>query len=166
MSEQAHPSELNPVQLYLRTTKVVRTTSRMKNTAWYQDALDLDVQVHCYIRHEGDVDCYLFDKSLKTFEKIEGLTQRQLQMTEELEDFVHRVLELDTANKAKALGIVFYLADELSIAGLGPEYQNPADMDDLRALMVEAPTEVLDDKTVSFGNTRMAPFSLFRRTGW
>lgn len=149
MSEQKHPSEINLLQQYMRAVKIAKTTSRMKNAAWYDDALELDVQVHCYLKNEGDVACFVYNKSLDQYERIGGLTQRQLQMADELENFIDRALETEIAEKAKALGVVFYLADELSIAGLGPEHQNPAEIDNLRAMMAEDPTEVLDDKTVS-----------------
>ena len=149
MSEEKHPSEMNLFQQYAHTVKLAKTTSRMKNPAWYQDALELDIQVHCYLQNEGDVECFVYIKSLNTFQKIGGLTQRQLQMADELENFVNRVLETEGTQKAKALGVVFYLADELSIAGLGPEHQNPVEIENLRAMMIDDPTEVLDDKTVS-----------------
>ncbi|MFK7910257.1 MAG: hypothetical protein AB8F34_06600 [Akkermansiaceae bacterium] len=149
MSEEKHPSDMNLLQLYMRTTKLAKTTSRMKSKAWYQDALELEVQVHCYLQNEGDLECFLYLKSKNSYVKIEGLSQRQLQMADELEKFVNRVLECDGAAKAKSLGVVFYLADELSIAGLGPEHQNPVEINNLRGLMIEDPTEVLDDKTVS-----------------
>lgn len=149
MSEAIHPSEMNLLQLYLRTTKLAKTTSRMRNPDWYQDALGLEVQVHCYLQNEGDLDCFLYIKSRDQFARIDGITQRQLQMADELENFVNRVLECEGAEKAKSLGVVFYLADELSIAGLGPEHQNPVEIDNLRSMMIDDPTEVLDDKTVS-----------------
>lgn len=149
MIEAKHPSELNPLQTYMRAVKMAKTTSRLSNPAWYQDALDLEVQVHCYLKNAGDVQCFLYIKSSNSFEKIEGLSPRQLQMADELKNFVDRVLECESVRKAKALGVVFYLADELSIAGLGPEHQNPGEINNLRNMMIEDPTEVLDDKTVS-----------------
>ena len=149
MSEEKHPSEMNLLQLYGHTVKVAKTTSRMKNRAWYQDALELEVQVHCYLRIEGDLQCFLYIKSRDTFQQIPGLTKRQLRRSEELENFVDRVLECDGAEKANSLGVIFYLADEFSISGLGPEHQNPGEVDDLRRTLIEAPTEVLEDKTVS-----------------
>ena len=44
MIEAKHPSELNPLQTYMRAVKMAKTTSRLNNPAWYQDALDLEVQ--------------------------------------------------------------------------------------------------------------------------
>ncbi|MBT8044595.1 MAG: hypothetical protein KJO79_06565 [Verrucomicrobiae bacterium] len=149
MSEETHPSELNAFQLYRRTVKTARTTSRMKNPAWYQDALELDVQIHCYLKDNSGVDCYLYVKSHNVFEKIGGLNSRQLEQHEELEKFIDTVLEHEAAAKATSAGFIFYLADEFSIAGLGPEHQNPVELNNLREMILVDPMEVLDDKTVS-----------------
>lgn len=149
MTEEQHPSEMNLLQQYLRTTKLAKSTSRMKNPAWYQAALDLDLQLHCYLRNEGDPIYYIFNKTSNSYLKVDGPGQRQVSLNEELEKFIQEVLSHDVAKKAKSLGVVFYLADELSIASLGPEHQNPVEIDNLRKLMIEEPTEVLDDKTVS-----------------
>ncbi|MBT8036174.1 MAG: hypothetical protein KJO21_01400 [Verrucomicrobiae bacterium] len=161
MSEAIHPSELNIFQQYSRTVKLAKTTSRMKNPAWYQDALDLDVQIHCYLKDSGAAECYLYVKSQNACEKIQSLSSRQLEQREELEKFIHQALELDAAAHAKSLGVILYLADELSLAGLGPEHQNPIEMDNLRAMMVDDPREVLDDKTVSVEthSWRLFPYS-------
>ncbi|MCP5538314.1 MAG: hypothetical protein H7A51_19035 [Akkermansiaceae bacterium] len=149
MIEAQHPSELNIFQQYRRTVKVAKTTSRMKNPDWYRDALDLDVQIHCYLKDNSGVTCYLHVKSHNLFEKIEGLNSRQLEQRDELEKFIDAALAHEAAKKAKSIGVVFYLADEFSIAGLGPEHQNPVEINNLRAMMLEDPMEVLDDKTVS-----------------
>ena len=149
MNEEIHPSELNIFQQYCRTVKLAKTTSRMKNQAWYQDALELDVQIHCYLKDSGAAECFLYVKSQNSCEKIQSLSSRQLEQREELEKFINKTLELKTAKKAQSLGVILYLADELSIAGLGPEHQNPVEINHLRQMMVEDPREVLDDKTVS-----------------
>jgi hypothetical protein len=149
MSEEIHPSELNIFQQYCRTVKLAKTTSRMKNRAWYQDALELDVQIHCYLKDGGAAECFLYVKSQNSCEKIESLSSRQLEQREELEKFINQTLELEAASKANSVGVILYLADELSIASLGPEHQNPIELNHLREMMVENPKEVLDDKTVS-----------------
>lgn len=149
MNPEQHPSELNILQRYLRTVKIAKTTSRMKNPCWYQEALELDVQLHCYLKNTGGVACYLRVKSRDHFEKIDGLSSRQLEQRDELEKFIDSALAHEAAAKAKGVGIIFYLADEFSIAGLGPEHQNPAELNDLREMMLDDPMGVLDDKTVS-----------------
>lgn len=149
MSDFKHPSELNVLQQYRRSVKVAKTTSRMKNMAWYQDPLDLDIQIHCYLMDDAGMSCYLYVKSSNVFEKFEGLNLRQLDQREELEKFIDAVLEHDSCRGTKSVGIVFYLADEFSLAGVGPEYKNPAELSSLREMMSEDPKEILDDKTIS-----------------
>jgi len=83
------------------------------------------------------------------YEKIGTLTQHQLDNYEELEKFVSQILFHEAANHAKSLGIVTYLGDEMSIASLGPEHQNPGELGELRDMMMDSPKEVLEDKTVS-----------------
>lgn len=149
MSESRHPSELNSYQQYRRSVRLAKSTSRMRNAAWYHDALDLDHQIHCYLGDETGARCYLHVKSSGVFEKIDGLNSRQFEQREELERFIDTTLSHEACRGAKSLGIIFYLADEFSLAGLGPEYKNPNELGALRHKMAHAPREVLDDKTIS-----------------
>lgn len=161
MKLEKHPSELNILQRYLLTVKLAKTTSRMKNPAWYGDALQLDVQLHCYLKDAGEIACYLRVPSHDHFEKIAELKPRQLEQRDELEKLIDNVLAHKTAAKAKGVGVIFYLADEFSIAGLGPEHQNPAELNELRDMMLKDPMGVLDDKTVSTESHswRLFPYS-------
>lgn len=149
MSDLKHPSELNAFQQYRRSVKVAKTTSRMKNLAWYQSPLELDVQIHCYIKDGSGASCYLRVQSSDVFEQIGGLSSRQLEQRDQLEKFIDSALQHEACRKAKSLGVIFYIADEFSLAGLGPEYRNPGELHDLRDKMRHDPKEVLDDKTIS-----------------
>ena len=149
MSDLKHPSELNAFQQYRRSVKVAKTTSRMKNLAWYQSPLELDVQIHCYIKDGSGASCYLRVQSSDVFEQIAGLSSRQLEQRDQLEKFIDSALQHEACRKAKSLGVIFYIADEFSLAGLGPEYRNPGELHDLRDKMHHDPKEVLDDKTIS-----------------
>ena len=149
MSYLKHPSELNTFQQYRRSVKVAKTTSRMKNLAWYQSPLELDVQIHCYIKDGSGASCYLRVQSSDVFEQIAGLSSRQLEQRDQLEKFIDSALQHEACRKAKSLGVIFYIADEFSLAGLGPEYRNPGELHDLRDKMHHDPKEVLDDKTIS-----------------
>jgi hypothetical protein len=149
MSDLKHPSELNVFQQYRRSVKVAKTTSRMKNMAWYQDPLDLDIQIHCYLKDDTGAACYLHIRSSNVFEKLDDLNLRQLEQRDQLEQFIDAALKHDSCRGAKSLGVVFYLADEFSLAGLGPEYKNPNELISLRDIMRENPKEILDDKTIS-----------------
>ena len=119
----------------------------MRNPAWYEDALGLEHQVHCYLGDETGARCYLHVKSSGVFESLDRINSRQLEQPEELEKWIDSVLSHDMCRGAKSLGMIFYLADEFSLAGLGPEYKNPGELAALRDKMGYAPREVLDDKT-------------------
>lgn len=149
MTEEIHPSKLNIFQQYRRTVKFASTTSRLKNKDWYRDALALDVQIHCYIKDDGGASCFLHVVSSDFYEQIGTLNPSQLTQYSELEKFVNQTLFHEAAKRAKSLGIILYLADEMSIASLGPEHENPGDMNGLRTMMVDSPKKALDDKTVS-----------------
>lgn len=142
---------LNLYQRYRHTVRLDKTTSRMNNKDWYRDALDLDVQLHCYVHDETEVDCYLHVKSRHHYEEIGRLNFKQLEAKGEQEVFIQQILQHKTVQgaKTKSLGVVFYLADEFSIAGLGPEHENPDELAHFRTLMLTDPREVLEDKTVS-----------------
>jgi len=150
-SELAQGAQLNLYQQYRRTTKLDKTTSRMKNKDWYRDALDLDVQLHCYVSNESEVGCYLHIKSQQHYEEIGQLNLQQLHKYEDQEVFIQEILARDSvvAAKPKSLGVIFYLADEISFAGLGPEYQDPDELLNLSEQLLDDPRAVLEDKTVS-----------------
>ena len=100
----------------------------MKNLAWYQSPLELDVQIHCYIKDGSGASCYLRVQSSDVFEQIAGLSSRQLEQRDQLEKFIDSALQHEACRKAKSLGVIFYIADEFSLAGLGPEYRNPGEL--------------------------------------
>jgi len=149
MQEEIHPSELNLFQQHRYAVKLAKQTSRLKNKDWYRDALELEVQVHCFIGDNGGASCFLHIVSTGLYEAIGKLNASQLDKYEELEKFIHHVLSLPPVKGAKSLGIIIHLADEMSLATLSPDYQNPEEIDDLRALMTSSPKEALGDKTVS-----------------
>ena len=149
MHEEKHPSELNIFKQYRRAVGQATSTSRLSNKDWYREALDLNVQIHCYIKDGGGADCFLHVKSKNFYEPIGRLNARQLQNYDELEKFINQTLANGQAAKAKSIGVILYLADELSLASLGPEYEEKDEIPELRELITAAPKEVLEDKTVS-----------------
>ncbi|NWK54877.1 hypothetical protein HW115_04605 [Verrucomicrobiaceae bacterium N1E253] len=151
MSEESDSASMNLFQQYRHTVKVDKTTSRMKNKDWYRGALELNVQLHAYVHDDVHMDCYLHVKSRQSYEALGRLDLRQLEDDAALDSWIEEVLghPIVKAAKAKSLGCVFYLADEISLAGLGPEHQDPAELPRLRELMEEDPREVLEDKTAT-----------------
>ena len=148
-SEEVAP--LNLFQQYRRTVKLDKTTSRMSNKDWYRDPLDLDVQLHCYVNSESSMDCYLHLKSGQHYAAIGSLDLRQLVSPEQQQAFIQDILKHDLVRsaKAKSLGVILYLADEFSLAGLGLEHSDPETLPDLKEQILFDPKDVLEDKTVS-----------------
>jgi len=149
-------------QQYKQTIKLDKTTSRMSNKDWYRDALDLDLQLHCYVKDESSMDCYLYSQSRQVYEKVGSLNLKQLVSREQHQAFIQEIFKRDSlcSPKAKSLGVIFYLADEFSLAGLGPEHSDPDTLLELKDLILEDPKEVMEDKTVSVETHawRMLPF--------
>lgn len=109
----------------------------------------MDVQIHCYLKENSGVDCYLHVKSGDVFEKLGAINEAQLEQRDLLEQFIDDALDHEMCRGTSSLGVIFYLADDFSLAGLGPEYKNPIELPHLRQKMCDAPKEVLDDKTIS-----------------
>lgn len=151
MNEEVEMPQLNIFQQYRHTVKLDRTTTRTTNKDWYREALDLEVQLHCYLSSEHVADCYLYIKSRQYYEEIGQLDLELLDQEESLQLWLQEMLKLNevVSAKAKSLGVVFYLADDFSMAGLGPEYNDPDDLKGLRAQMANDPKEVLEDKSIS-----------------
>ena len=138
---------MNIFQRYRHTVKLDRTSSRMKNKDWYRDALELDIQLHCYLTSENEADCYLYIQSKNFYEELGRLDFKLLQGDGQVEAWIQQMLQLPTvsAAKPKSLGVIFHLAYEISLAGLGPEHDDPDTLFQLRDQMEESPKEVLEE---------------------
>ncbi|MGB0993883.1 MAG: hypothetical protein ACPG32_15615, partial [Akkermansiaceae bacterium] len=106
MEADTHPTELNNLARYRHAVKIAANSSRLKNPDWYGDALDLDAQLHLYMVDETGVECYLHVKSTQYYEKLENLTQHQLEKTGELETFIDTLLKRSDLAKAKSMGVI------------------------------------------------------------
>ncbi|MCB1091547.1 MAG: hypothetical protein KDL87_08445 [Verrucomicrobiae bacterium] len=66
----------------------------------------------------------------------------------------------EMGGKAKSLGIILHMADEISICDLAPEYSSDEDFDSVRELLAVDPHEALGDQTAdTVGNTwKLLPY--------
>jgi hypothetical protein len=56
-----HPASLNVLQQFGQACSILRNTTRASNPAWYQDALELDFQLH--IRPDGpQISAFYYDR--------------------------------------------------------------------------------------------------------
>ncbi len=126
---------------------MLRHTTRASNPAWYQDALDLDLQLH--IRMDGRVvSAFFFDRHKAQWSKGPELTEADLRDPAKIEACAARVLLQARSLKATALGVILHLADEFSTAELKPELDNPAALQDLREAAIHKPDTILDDSSI------------------
>jgi len=140
---------VNLFQQYRHAVKLARTTSRLKNKDWYRNALDLDMQLHCYLDTESGAHCYLCLHESLQYESIGHLDLTAIDSGEGVKTWIEQMLALPSLRGAKSLGVIFYLADDISTAGLGVEYDDPDQLMDLRSHFEENLNEILEDKTVS-----------------
>lgn len=152
MSEEREALSMNLFQLYRRTIKLDRTSSRMKNKDWYRDALELDVQLHCYMQSDHLADCYLHIQSRNHYELLGQVDLRELERDEAgLQMWIDEVKRLPALSKMKikSLGVILYLTDEFAMAGLSPDHKDADALLDLKDLLESDPKQVFEDKSVS-----------------
>lgn len=148
MATFQHPESLNAWQRFKQARAVLRQTTRARNPAWYQDAVDLDVQLH--IRVDGpSVSAWLRNRSKDQWTPGPEWDETCLRDPAKMSATAEEILKLAQAQKSAALGIILHLADEFVTAELKPEFDNPESLADLRDAAVLDPLSLLDDSSVS-----------------
>lgn len=147
MSTFQHPASLNPLQQYGQACSILANTTRASNHAWYQDALDLNFQLH--IRPEGPcISCFYFDRKKDQWSPGPALTDEILGDSAKLDAFIAEALRVTRSHGAKALGVILHIADDFAITELKPEFDNPASLPDLRDAAIFDPASILEDSSI------------------
>ncbi|QJE95555.1 hypothetical protein [Luteolibacter luteus] len=148
MVANQHPAGLNPLQRFRQAGAILRGTSRATNPAWYQSALELDLQLH--LRVDGStVDSRIFDRRTKAWSAGPQLDESVTTDPSLIPAFAGAVLETARRANAQAIGIVLHVADEFATSELKPELDNPGALAELRTTIESDPKAVLDDASVS-----------------
>ncbi len=143
-----HPASLNALERYQQARMVLSHSTRASNPAWYQAALDLDLQLH--IRVDGpSVSTFFFERRKALWSKGPAIIEAELRDPTKMEACAAEFLKQARAFKSSALGVIFYLADEFATAELKPALDNPAALPDLREAAVQKPATILDDASIS-----------------
>jgi hypothetical protein len=143
-----HPSGLNPLQRFRQAGAILRGTSRAANPAWYQNALELDFQLH--VRVDGSrIDSWLYNR--RTNQWTAGPVPDEACATDLslVPAFAEQVLATAKAASAPSIAVLLHLADEFATSELKPELDNPGALGELRAQIETDPKGVLDDASVS-----------------
>lgn len=159
MVANQHPAGLNPLQRFRQAGAILRGTSRATNAAWYQNALDLDLQLH--LRVDGtSVESRLFDRRSKTWTAGPQLDESAATDASLTPAFAAQVLDAARRTNASAVGIILHIADEFATSELKPELDNPGALAELRTAIESDPKTVLDDASVSTADNswRLIPY--------
>jgi hypothetical protein len=143
-----HPATLNPLQQYLQACAILRNTTRASNPAWYQEALELDFQLH--LRPDGPaVSAFYHDRKKNLWIAASGFTEETLEDPAKLESFIADTLKYCRSQGATSLGVVLHIADEFATTELKPEFDNPGALPDLRDAAIHDPASILEDSSIS-----------------
>ncbi len=147
MAHLEHPSTLNPFQQFRQACAILGETSRATQSAWYEDATELDFQVH--IRVDGpSVHSRFFNRSTDTWSEPPPISEAVLTDSEQAATYAAQLVKHVRSLKGTSVGVVLHIADEFSTAELKPELDNPAALPDLRETAFTTPGEILDDSSI------------------
>jgi hypothetical protein len=142
-----HPASLNALQQYRQARSILRHTSRASNPAWYQDALDLDFQLH--IRLDGSqITAFYFNRKKAQWTAGPSFTDEILRDASKLEALLTEILKHSRSQKASSLGVILHVADEFATAELKRELNNPAALPELRETATYNPASIIEDASI------------------
>ncbi len=158
-----HPASLNPRQRYTQACSILRNTTRASNPAWYQEALQLPLQLH--IRTDG-AGIVTFYHDLRSSQWVSGplLNEEILQSPTRLDTMIAEAVSYAQKNGATSLGVILHIADEFATTELKPELDNPASLPELRTTAINDPVSILEDSSVQpdQGSWRVIPYPAAR----
>lgn len=159
MATFQHPASLNAFKQYGQACAILRNTSRASNPAWYQDALELNFQLH--IRADGTgISTFFHDGKRALWLAGPSFTDEVLHDEMRLQSLTAEVLRIARSHGATSLGAILHIADEFATTELKPELDNPAALPDLRQIAIADPAAVLSDTSIAAdqGSWRVLPY--------
>jgi hypothetical protein len=142
-----HPASLNVLQQFGQACSILRNTTRATNPGWYQDALELNFQLH--LRPDGaQVSTYYHDRRHNTWSAGPTLAEEVFQDTAKLETVIAEVFRQSRAAGSNALGVIIHIADEFATTELKPELDNPASLPDLKETAHQDPAAIIEDSSI------------------
>jgi len=154
-----HPASLNVFLQYRQACSILRTTSRASNSAWYQESLDLNFQLH--IRTGGDVvTTFYHDRKQSKWSPGPTLTDEILRDPAKVEAVILESVRIACSNGASSLGVILHIADEFATTEIKPELDNPAALAEIRETVVHDPGAILEDTSIvaDQGTWRLIPY--------
>lgn len=147
MATFQHPASLNALKQFGQACAILRHTSRASNPAWYQNALELNLQLH--IRTDGaSTTTFYYDSKKSQWSNGPSLSEEFLQDAGRLESLGVEAIRYARSTGATSLGVVLHIADEFATTELKPELDNPASLSDLRDTAISDPGAILADSSI------------------
>ena len=159
MATFQHPAALNALKQFGQACAVLRTTTRASNPAWYQEALELDFQLH--LRTDGaGVVAFYYDRKKSQWNAGPTLTEETLLESPKLESLATEAIRAARAHGANSLGVVLHVADEFATTALKSEFDHVAVLPELRAAAIANPASILSDSSIDAGQSawRLLPY--------
>jgi hypothetical protein len=142
-----HPASLNVLQQFRQACSILRNTTRASNPAWYQNALELNFQLH--IRPDGPgIATFYFDRKQDQWSAGPALSEEIIADPAKLDVIITDILRHTRSAGANGLGVILHIADEFATTELKPELDNPAALPDLRDSAVSDPASILEDSSI------------------
>ncbi|MES2474153.1 MAG: hypothetical protein V4640_00135 [Verrucomicrobiota bacterium] len=159
MATFKHPASLNALQQYSQACAVLRNTTRARNAAWYQDALDLDFQLHLRVDGAG-VSAFYHHRSKEEWIAGPSLTDESIRDESRIESLASEAIRQARSAGVTALGVILHVADEFATTELKPELDNPAALAAIRDAAVNDPASILADSSIQadLASWRVMPY--------
>lgn len=160
MATPSHPASLNALQQFGQACSILADTTRATNPAWYQEALDLNHQLH--IRCDGaQISSFYFDRKKNQWVPGPSIGPEIVEEPTRLEALIAEILRTSKANGATSLGIILHVADEFATTELKPELDNPAALLEIRETSYQDPASILEDSSIiaDQASWRVVPYS-------
>jgi hypothetical protein len=142
-----HPSSLNALKQFGQARAILRTTTRASNPAWYQEALELDFQLHLRTDGAGVVTFY-YDRRNSQWTAGPSLTEESILDSAKVESLAAEVIRTARSSGANSLGVILHVADEFATTALKAEFDHTAALPELRAAATADPASILSDSLI------------------
>ncbi len=147
MATFQHPSSLNALKQFGQARAILCTTTRASNPAWYQEALELDFQLHLRADGAGVVTFY-YDRRNSKWTAGPSLTEESIQDSAKVESLAAEAIRTARSNGVNSLGVILHVADEFATTALKAEFDHAAALPELRAAAIADPASILSDSLI------------------
>lgn len=146
----SQPDTLSFGKRFKQAKLVSKNTSRADNPNWYADALAINLQLHIFVGSDTGAISYIRNVGSGEWAKGPNISPEMEEDPSLLKPVLDAIVgEHLSETKKPGIGVILYVADEFSTAELGPEHQNPAEIEELRKLIRENPRSILEDHSIS-----------------